>query len=111
METIYPNITIEHLGQEATKQDLREFNAAVEAVMASTEFDRDAEGATEFVWNNGSIRFDAAACIYCDHVVPDKTIVPAPGDDTGWAELTGEHLDDCEWIATRAHTRLDGVPA
>lgn len=60
-------------------------------------------GATDYVWNNGAVRFHAGACIYCERVQADVTIVPAASDADGWAEMAPQHEDDCEWLATRAH--------
>lgn len=96
--------TIEHLGPEATENDLRAYNDAVERVMDSREFDRDREAAEQYVWNNGRIQFDAATCLYCNRAVHDQTIVPTPDDDETWSALSLEHDDDCEWITTRAHS-------
>lgn len=97
------NITAEHLGPEATDEDVIRYREAVERVMGSAKYDRDEEAASEYVWNKGDILFDAGACLYCEGVTPDITDVPAVDDDEGWELLAPDHLDDCEWITTRAH--------
>lgn len=95
--------TIEHLGPNATEEDLRAYNEAVERVMMSREFDRNREAAEQYVWNNGRIQFDADICLYCERAVHDRTIVPDIDDTYTWSALGLEHDDDCEWIITRAH--------
>jgi len=109
-ETLMPSTlamtTVEHLGKDATERDLSEYKAAVERIMESREFDRDEEGAIEYVWHNGSIQFNAATCLYCQRAVFDQTIIPAADDDQLWGDLSLEHDDDCEWISTRAHNRF-----
>ena len=104
----YPNITVEHLGQDATGEDLDAFNAAVVAVMASHVFTGDPEGATDYVWNGGNIRFDAGVCIYCGRIQADNTIVPDAEDDEDWEDLAHNHAVNCEWITSRAHASLGG---
>jgi hypothetical protein len=99
-ETTYTNMTVEHLGQGATEADLVEFTAACDRINAA--FRTEAE-ATDYVWNNGSILFDADLCAYCHSIVADRTIVPDAGDDEGWAALSADHEADCEWFVTRAH--------
>lgn len=98
--------TIEHLGPNATEEDLRAYNEAVERVMMSREFDRDREAAEQYVWNNGRIQFEADTCLYCGRAVFDRTIVPDIGDTEAWSALSLEHDDDCEWIVTRAHQNV-----
>lgn len=102
-QTDYQHMTIEHLGQDATEEDLLAFREACERVMASREFAGDADAATDYVWNNGRIQFEADTCIYCQRAVHDRTVVPAADDDETWSALSLEHDDDCEWVWTRAH--------
>lgn len=87
------------LGPNATEQDAIDFDAAVARVLPAL----DEEGAREFVWNRGAIRFNADICLYCDHPVPDDTIVPDPQDEEGWAEQEPFHGPSCEWVRTMAH--------
>lgn len=47
----------------------------------------------------------AVKCIYCERMVSFWPEVPASNDEEAWEELATEHDTDCEWIATRAHTR------
>lgn len=102
-ETTFREMTIEQLGDTATNDDLNDFREACERVMASTEYDRDEQGATDYVWNSGAIRFEADTCLYCNRAVADRTIVPAGIDAENWAFLEAEHEADCEWFTTRAH--------
>jgi hypothetical protein len=51
----YHDMTVEHLG-DATEDDLRQFREACAAV---EEILDDALAATDYVWNDGVIRFDA----------------------------------------------------
>lgn len=99
-ESTFRNITIEHLGSDATEGDLADFVAACERVEAALGSEEDA---TEFVWNNGSIRFNADTCIYCDQPIPDCTIVPAIDDDDAWEAEREWHYGPCEWVESRAH--------
>jgi ferredoxin len=104
-ESTFRTMTVEHLGSEATAGDLTSFVRACENVLRSSDFDRDDEAATDFVWNHGEIRFDADTCSYCERAIADNTVVPACDDDAGWGELAPSHADDCEWITTRAQRR------
>ena len=103
METTYHTMTTEHLGSDATEEDLDAFVAACERVAQSREFrGRDAL-VTDFVWNHGSIRFNAGVCDYCERAILDTTCVPGVADDAAWDLIAIEHDADCEWVATRAH--------
>jgi hypothetical protein len=44
-------------------------------------------------------------CIYCQHEITARQDItpPAVDDHAAWVALAGDHADDCEWIATRAH--------
>jgi len=55
---------------------------------------------------------EKTTCAYCDMETTVRDEVPTWGDDEAWEGLSIDHLDDCEWVATRAHQqRTDGVPA
>ena len=95
-------LTPEFLGQDATDGDLASYRAAVRRVQDSPRYAHE-EDAAEFVWNNGSIRFDAGVCAYCEAAVSDYETIPGRDDDESWEELAPEHENDCEWITTRAH--------
>lgn len=99
-DSTYTTMTAEYLGQDATEEDLADFKAACRRV---TGFQLDEAEATEYIWNNGRIRFNADICAYCESVTPDGTIVPAADDDELWALIAPEHDANCEWVATRAH--------
>jgi hypothetical protein len=43
-------------------------------------------------------------CLYCEVEVPGRP-VPGAWDDYEWEKEATEHLADCEWVLTRAHTR------
>lgn len=43
-------------------------------------------------------------CAYCNREDVTDTVT-RPSDHDGWAALAKEHKPDCEWIATRAHSR------
>ena len=47
-------------------------------------------------------------CVYCGAAVRHPA-VPAPDDVDGWGEAAREHRLGCEWIATRAHTRMSNA--
>jgi len=96
-------LTPEFLGPEAAEEDLEAYRDAVQAVMQSTDFDRNEEAAGEYVWNDGRIRFNSGACLYCGRAVEDIALVPPVGDDDEWDALSTHHEDDCEWVTTRAH--------
>lgn len=110
MESNYRNMTIEHLGSDATEEDLGAFIAACERVAQSREFRGHDDYAADFVWNHGSIRYDAGVCAYCDCAVLDGTLVPDVDDDAAWGLHAIEHDATCEWIATRSH-RVPTLPA
>lgn len=103
METTYNTMTIEHLGSDATEEELAAFVAACERVAQSREFRGHDDYATDFVWNRGSIRFNAGVCAYCDCAVLDETSVPDVADGAAWDLHAIEHDATCEWVATRAH--------
>lgn len=44
-------------------------------------------------------------CAYCGAPV-EVVDVPPEADDAAWLSLAPEHMPCCEWITTRAHTRL-----
>ncbi len=43
-------------------------------------------------------------CVYCGCEI-DITEAPPADDDRMWRAAAREHAPNCEWIATRAHTR------
>ena len=49
--TSYKDMTVEHLGDLATEDDLARFRSAVERVLA--RFGGDENAATDYVWNDG----------------------------------------------------------
>jgi len=100
-------MTIEHLGSDATEQDLAQFRAAVAEVLPAFANEDEAR---EYVWNNGDLRLSAGWCVYCDTLQADRTIVPDIDDDA-WRSLAPLHAVGCEWIATRAHRVSDGRAA
>lgn len=102
----YRTMTPEYLGQDATQADLDAFVWACERVQSVFETE---EEATDFIWNNGNIRFEADICIYCGRPVGDNTIVPKTYDTEGWEELAEEHEDDCEWVCTRSFSIGDAA--
>ncbi len=48
---------------------------------------------------------ETEVCAYCDTLVTAKE-VPDEDDDEAWQLLAWDHRSGCEWIETRAHTRL-----
>lgn len=46
-------------------------------------------------------------CLCCWAMIPSASaeVVPPVDDDAAWAEIAGQHADDCEWVRTRAHRR------
>lgn len=102
-ESTFRTMTTEHLGPTADEHDLADFRAACERILPAVAIAYNEADATEYVWNNGSVRFEADICAYCEQLVADRTVVPEPADDDTWETLSREHYDGCEWIATRAH--------
>ena len=49
---------------------------------------------------------ESCECGYCGALTHHDH--PSVGDDSAWCEVAIEHLDGCEWVATRAHT-VDAV--
>ena len=54
-ESTYENMTVEHLGSDATEGDLEAFQEQCERVLP--RFNGDTQVATDYVWNNGDIRW------------------------------------------------------
>lgn len=46
---------------------------------------------------------DEVECAYCGRSQVPPSAVPALDDDHAWANMAGDHDDECEWIRTRAH--------
>lgn len=55
-EATYLTMTIEHLGQDADDEDLAEFQAICRDLRDLFESD---QAVTDYVWNNGNIRWSA----------------------------------------------------
>lgn len=70
--------------------------------MRSSDFGAIAKGDVVELDDKGDDKI--VTCAYCDaegiEAVDPKTL-----DDAGWATEATKHLKDCEWVATRAHTR------
>jgi hypothetical protein len=105
--TTLREMTVEHLGNEATESDLTEFVEAVDRVRDG--FATEAE-AIDYVWNDGewTTRLMAGFCAYCGKLVEHGVEVPSANDDEAWELITAEHAADCEWVTTRAH-RLEAA--
>lgn len=52
METTFRKMTVEHLGQAATQEDLDQFRAVCEQLL--DQFGGDEAAVTDYVWNNGN---------------------------------------------------------
>lgn len=102
MASSYLDMTLEHIGPGASEEDLQAFKEACEAVLPAFG---DVVEATDFVWNNGRIQFDADRCAYCGRPLPDGTLVPAEWEEDMWEELAPQHESDCAWVTTRAFRR------
>lgn len=46
---------------------------------------------------------DQVECAYCGRLHTPPSAVPALDDDHAWADMAGDHDEECEWIRTRAH--------
>lgn len=103
MATSYKDMTIEHLGSEATETDLAAFRYACREYQAAHPDATDLE-ATDAIWNNGRIQWIWTECAYCNADIPDAGgFVPDVDDDPEWTALEHLHADGCEWVETRAH--------
>lgn len=51
-------------------------------------------------WSAGESR---VFCEYCGVEVTPETDT-GPDDPAGWVAIAAAHAEDCEWVATRAHT-------
>lgn len=48
-------------------------------------------------------------CSYCGGAVDDVN-APDDDDDHGWELLSHQHIPGCEWVETRAHSRVPWEP-
>lgn len=109
MNSPIANLTLEHLGDAATEDDLFRFKNTCLCVLPAFDSEDDPEqAAIDYVWNDGRIRWDADSCIYCNGPIPAPPMYPPPlppdvTDVVSWAELAEVHRPGCEWIVTRAH--------
>lgn len=90
----------ETISSDASIEQIRE-DANVYAAQQGVDLDKYSCVITEDIQPH--------TCVYCGVALEVNKVyfVPHEWDDQAWNAIAPDHAEDCEWVMTRAHNRIE----